>query len=68
MTIQITETNVYIGVIVVLIAIQIHQQVRISKLEKEAEDLWEQMATLTSSFVSRLLDGLKNAKEEKDKK
>lgn len=68
MTIQITETNVYIGVIVVLTAMQIYQQYRIARLEKETEELWEQMATLTSSFVSRILDGLKTAKEEKEKK
>lgn len=47
---------------------QIYQQYRITRLEKETEDLWEQMATLTSSFVSRILDGLKTAKEEKEKK
>lgn len=68
MTINLTETSLYIGSIVVLIAIQIHQQIRISRLEKDNDDIWEQMATLTSSFVSEMLKTLKSVKEEKTNK
>ena len=68
MVINLTETSLYIGSIVVLIAIQIYQQTRISKLERENEELWEQMATLTSGFVSRLIETLKNNKENENKR
>ena len=66
MTINLSETSLYIGIILVLVGIQIYQQVRITRLERDNEDLWEQMATLTSSFVSKMLEAVRNNKEKQD--
>jgi hypothetical protein len=68
MTINLTETSLYIGIIIVLIAIQIYQQTRISRLEKDIDGIWEQMATLTSSFVGEMLRSLESTKESKTNK
>ena len=68
MTINLTETSLYIGIIIVLIAIQIYQQTRISRLEKDIDNVWEQMATLTSSFVGEMLRSLESTKESKTNK
>lgn len=66
MTINLSETSLYIGIMLVLVGIQIYQQVRITRLERDNEDLWEQMATLTSSFVSKMLDAVRANKEKQD--
>jgi len=63
MTINLTETSLYVGCIVVLIGIQIYQQRRIIRFQRELEDIWEQMAALTSNFVSKLLENVRNSKE-----
>ena len=68
MTINLSETSLYIGTILVLIGIQIYQQIRLSKLERENEELWDQMANLTSGFVSKLLETIRNNKENEDKR
>lgn len=68
MTINLTETSLYIGIIIVLIAIQIYQQTRIARLEKDIDNVWEQMATLTSSFVGEMLRSLESTKESKTNK
>lgn len=68
MTINLSETSLYIGTILVLIGIQIYQQIRLSKLERESEELWDQMANLTSGFVSKLLETIRNNKENEDKR
>lgn len=66
MTINLSETSLYIGIMVILVGIQIYQQIRITRLEKDNEDLWEQMATLTSGFVSKMMEAMRSNKEKQD--
>ncbi len=68
MTINITETSLYIGTIVILIAIQIYHQRRIAKLEKEVDDIWLQLGVLGQSVTSKLIDLLKDLNNKQDKK
>ena len=67
MTINITETSLYIGSIVILIAIQIYHQRRISKLEKEVDDIWLQLGVITQGITTKLMDLLKDLNNKQDK-
>ncbi len=67
MTINITETSLYIGTIVILIAIQIYHQRRISKLEKEVDDIWLQLGVITQGITTKLMDLLKDLNNKQDK-
>lgn len=68
MTINLTETNIYIGIIVVLTLIQIYQQVKIKNLEKECKDLWDQLGTLTYTITTKMLEIHKDLNSKQDKK
>ena len=68
MTINLSETTIYIGVIVVLVAIQIYQQTTIKRLEKECKDLWDQLGTLTYSITNKMLEIHKDLNGKQDKK
>jgi hypothetical protein len=67
MTINITETSLYIGTIVILIAIQIYHQRRITKLEKEVDDVWLQLGVLSQGVTTKLMDLLKDLNNKQDK-
>ena len=67
MTINITETGLYIVTIVILIAIQIYHQKRISKLEKEVDDIWLQLGVITQGITTKLMDLLKDLNNKQDK-
>ena len=68
MTINLTETTLYVAIIVILMAIQIYQLVQTKKLEKECKDLWDQIGTLTFSVTSKILDMQKDLNDKQDKK
>ncbi len=68
MTINLSETTIYIGVIVVLVVIQIYQQTTIKRLEKECKDLWDQLGTLTYSITNKMLEIHKDLNNKQDKK
>jgi hypothetical protein len=68
MTINLTETTLYVAIIVVLMGIQIYQLVQTKKLEKECKDLWDQIGTLTFSVTSKILDMQKDLNDKQDKK
>ena len=54
MTVMIPESAVYIGVTLLLIAVQIYQQYTIRNLQKEIRRLWEQAATSAIITFSKL--------------
>ena len=56
MTVQITTETVYLGVTIILLAIQIWQHYRITKLESQTTQLWNQISILVASISSKLLD------------
>lgn len=68
MTINLSETTIYIGTIVVLVIIQIYQQTTIKRLEKECKDLWDQLGTLTYSITNKMLEIHKDLNGKQDKK
>lgn len=67
MTINLTETTLYVVIIVVLMAIQIYQLVQTKKLEKECKDLWDQIGTLTFSVTTKMLEMQKDLNSKQDK-
>jgi high-affinity nickel permease len=68
MTINLTETTLYVAIIVVLMGIQIYQLVQTRKLEKECKDLWDQIGTLTFSVTTKMLEMQKDLNDKQDKK
>ena len=67
MAITLTSEELYIGIIVVLIGIQLYQQRLINKLQKECLSIWNQVAILVSSISLEILDLQKNLDKKKDK-
>ena len=67
MTIDISENNVYVGIIVVLVLIQIYQQSRIKHLENEVKEIWDQLGTLTFSITNKVLELHKELNSKQDK-
>ena len=68
MTINLTETTLYVVIIVVLMALKIYQLVQTKKLEKECKDLWDQIGTLTFSVTTKMLEMQKDLNDKQDKK
>ena len=68
MTVNLTETTLYVVIILVLMGIQIYQLVQTRKLEKECRDLWDQLGTLTFSITNKMLEMQKNLNDKQDKK
>ena len=67
MTVNLTETTLYVTIILVLMGIQIYQLVQTRKLEKECKDLWDQLGTLTFSITNKMLDMQKDLNSKQDK-
>jgi hypothetical protein len=68
MTVNLTETTLYVVIILILMGIQIYQLVQTRKLEKECRDLWDQLGTLTFSITNKMLEMQKNLNDKQDKK
>ena len=54
MTVTLQESALYIGVTVLLIAIQVYQQFLIRNLQKEIRRLWEQAASSAIILFSKV--------------
>ena len=67
MTINLTQEHLYVGIILILMAIQVYQQKRISKLEKEVDDIWLQLGVITQGITAKLMDLLKDLNNKQDK-
>lgn len=48
-------------------AIQVYQQKRIAKLEKEVDDIWLQLGVLSQGVTNKLMDLLKDLNNKQDK-
>lgn len=68
MTVTITETSFYLGVVLFLLVAQVYHQIQIKKLEKDAKQLWEQIGILVTSLSIQLLKMEKDLNEKQDKK
>lgn len=67
MTITITEQQMYIGVIVLLVLLQMYQQSQIRKIEKDCSDLWGQLGTLVANLTTQMLQMQKDINSKQDK-
>lgn len=68
MTVTLTPEQIYIGIILILIGIQIYQQRLIKKLEQECDDIWTQLGTLVGSLSGQILSMQKDINSKQDKK
>ena len=68
MTVTFTQEHLYVGIIIVLIAIQIYQQRAIKKLEQECDDIWTQLGTLVGSVSKELISIQKDIANKQDRK
>ena len=67
MTFTISDNQLYVGIIIVLILIQIYQQSLIKKLERETVDIWNQIAILVTTISAELTGLQKSVSNKKDK-
>jgi hypothetical protein len=65
MTITLEEKHLYIGIILVLMAIQIYQQYRIASIKREIESIWNQLGTLAFGISNKIIELQKDKKEDK---
>jgi hypothetical protein len=63
MTFAISTENIYLIVIIVLMALQVYQFKLISDLKKDASQIWDQMAIL-SMIASKILGDVVNKKKQ----
>lgn len=68
MTITFTEEHLYVGIIIILMAIQVYQQRAIRALEKECDDIWTQLGTLVGSVSKEIISIQKDIASKQDKK
>lgn len=68
MTITFTQEHLYVGIIIILVAIQIYQQRTIKALEKECDDIWAQLGTLVGSVSKEIISIQKDIANKQDKK
>ena len=68
MTVTITETSFYLGVVLFLLVVQVYHQIQIKKLEKDAKQLWEQISILVVSISAQMMQQQKDINEKQDKK
>lgn len=68
MTITVTETQVYVGIIIVLMIVQMYQHKIITKLEKDNKQIWEQIGILVVSLGTELGNLQKDLNKKEDKK
>lgn len=68
MTITVTEQQMYIGVIVLLVLLQMYQQNQIRKIEKDCSDIWSQLGTLVANLTTQMLQMQKDINDKQDKK
>ena len=56
MTIDITPERLYLGITVFLLVMQISQHYRLTKLENEVHNVWNQISILITTISTKLLD------------
>ena len=61
-----TQENFYTIIIIALLILQVYQLNVMNKMKKEIDQLWDQMAILTSITAEKLTDMLLKKKEQID--
>ena len=68
MTITLTDSILYLVVVLILMGIQVYQQIQIRKSRKEIDSLWEQIGTVAYSISVKMLEMQKDITTKVDKK
>lgn len=68
MTVTLTDSILYLIVVLLLMAMQVYQQVQIRKNRKEIDSLWEQIGTIAYSISVKMLEMQKDITTKVDKK
>ncbi len=71
MTFTLNQEHLYLGIILFLMGMQVHQWVKINKLNDEVQKLWDQISTFNTMVAIKLLETQKdidklNNKENND--
>ena len=68
MTFTVTETQMYTGVLLLLMVLQIYQHRQLRRLERDNSDIWTQLGTLIANLSTQMLQMQKdiNAKQDKN--
>jgi len=64
MTLTINQEHVYLASVLILMAIQVYQQIRIEKLKKDVDSIWTQIG----NFALALATKIQELEKELDKK
>lgn len=67
MTITLENEQVYLLVILILMAIQVYQLKRISDLRKECDRIWNQIGSFALGLSSKIQDMEKDIEKKQDK-
>ena len=71
MTFTLNQEHLYLGVILFLMGMKVHQWIKINKLNDEVQKLWDQISTFNTMVAIKLLETQKdidklNNKENKN--
>lgn len=60
MTFTLTQEHLYLGIILFLMGMQVHQWIKINKLNDEVQKLWNQISVWNTMVAMKLLDTQKS--------
>ena len=67
MNITITDENIYFGAITILLILQIYQQYKLDKAQKEIKQLWDQISVLATTTVLKIVELKKDINKVEEK-
>ena len=67
MSITITPENIYIGIILILMGMQIHHSIKLDKAKKEIKQIWDQISIFNTMVAMKLLENQKELNKLKEK-
>lgn len=67
MNITITAENIYFGAITILLILQIYQQYKLDKAQKEIKQLWDQISVLATTTVLKIVELKKDINKIEEK-
>jgi hypothetical protein len=67
MNITITAESIYFGAITILLILQIYQQYKLDKAQKEIKQLWDQISVLATTTVLKIVELKKDINKVEEK-
>jgi len=68
MTVTLTDSILYLIVVLLLMGMQAYQQIQIRKSRKEIDSLWEQIGTIAYSISVKMIEMQKDITTKEDRK